>query len=74
MIQWEYRVRRFGDVVRIVRVKGLMNTDSFSFKAPMIEVKRWILAYEQSNGRAKPIIIGDPYLSASHIVPMIRNN
>lgn len=70
--QWEYRVRKLGDTVRIVRVKGLMDTDSFTFRCSMLEAKNWIREYEQANGRAKPIIIGDPYLSESRIVPMIR--
>lgn len=72
MAQLEYRVRKVGAIVRVQRVKGLLNTDQFSFKCTMAECKAWIKQYEQSAWRDAPIILNDPYLTESHIVPMIR--
>lgn len=71
-MQREYRTRKVGDVVRVQRVKGLMDVDSFSFRATLPDVKAWIVKYEAWAGNAKPIILSDPYLAESRIVSMLN--
>lgn len=70
--QWEYRVRKYGARVHILRVKGLLDTDQFTFECSMAQAKAWILAYERRMGRDKPIILSCPYVPFSRTVSMLK--
>ena len=70
--QWEYRFRKVGSKVHILRVKGLLNTDQFTFECGVLAFKEWARAYEQNNSRGKPVFIPCPHVPFSRTVPMIR--
>lgn len=71
-INREYRLRKIGRIVRVQRVKGLMQVDSFSFDAELATVRAWCIRYEAWAGNGKPIILSDPYLEESRIVQMLK--
>ena len=71
MAQWEYRIRKSAKGVHILRVKGLLDFDQFTFTCTVPQARAWILAYEEKMGREKPIIIPCPYVPFSRTVPML---
>ena len=70
--QREYRVRKDGKHIRILRVNGLLDTDQFSFECSMAVAKAWIIKYEQWAGNQKPVILACPYVPFSRAVPMLN--
>ena len=70
--QWEYRFCKAHNRVHILRVKGLLDTDQFTFECGVMEFKQWARQYEQNNGRMAPIFIPCPYVPFSRTVPMIH--
>jgi hypothetical protein len=69
---WEYRLRAVAGTVRVLRVKGVLDVDAFTFACSLADAKTWIRNYEQRNGRGAPILLPDPYIEPSRVVPMLN--